>query len=161
MMTGKNDLLQSLIEAFLMEKGTNIFYSQAAAKTANAEARKMFQDLTAWEEKHMEFIQFLYQSIQGDRDIEGFEAFQAKTDAPMTEAGIPVKDLESKVEKLSFSDDTEAYQIALDIESKAYNLYRKLSAGAADGNARAVFSEMMEQEQKHIDYLKKTKGKFA
>lgn len=161
MMTGKEDLLQSLIEAFLMEKGTNIFYSQAAAKASNAEARKMFQDLTVWEEKHMAFIQFLYQSIQGDLDVEGFEAFQAKTDAPMTEAGIPVKDLEAKVEQFSFSDDTEAYQIALDIEAKAYNLYRKLSAGAADGNARAVFNEMMEQEQKHLDFLKATRGKLA
>lgn len=161
MMTGKEDLLQSLIEAFLMEKGTNIFYSHAAAKAATADARKMFQDLTVWEEKHMAFIQFLYQSIQGDRDVEGFEAFQAKADAPMTEAGIPVKDLESRVETFSFSGDAEAYAIALEIESKAYNLYRKLAAGAADGNARAVFSEMMEQEQKHIDYLKKTRGKFA
>lgn len=161
MMTGKEDLLQSLIEAFLMEKGTNIFYSQAAAKTANPEARSMFQDLTVWEEKHMAYIQFLYQSIQGDLDVEGFEAFQAKTEAPMTEAGIPVKDLESRVEKFSFSDDTEAYRIALEIEAKAYNLYRRLSAGAADGNARAVFSEMMAQEQQHIDYLKATRGKVA
>jgi rubrerythrin len=161
MITGKEDLLQSLIEAFLMEKGTNIFYSQAAVMTANPEARKMFQELTAWEEKHMEFIQFLYQAIQGDHDVEGFAVFQAHTDAPITEAGIPVKDLEAKVEKFSFSNDTEAYRIALEIEAKAYNLYRKLSASAEDGNARAVFSEMMEQEQKHIDYLKKTRGTFA
>ncbi len=161
MMTGKEDLLQALIEAFLMEKGTNIFYTQAAAKAASPEARKMFQDLTVWEEKHMAFIQFLYQSIQGDLDVEGFEAFQAKADAPMTEAGIPVRDLEAKIETFSFADDAGAYTIALDIESKAYNLYRRLSEGAADGNARAVFSEMMEQEQKHIDYLKKTRGKFA
>ncbi|MBA4374035.1 MAG: hypothetical protein C0402_14385 [Thermodesulfovibrio sp.] len=161
MITGKEDLLQSLIEAFLMEKGTNIFYSQAAEKASNPEARKMFRDLTVWEEKHMAFIQFLYQSIQGDLDVEGFEAFQAKTDAPMTEAGIPVKDLEARIEQFTFVDDLGAYQIALDIEAKAYNLYRRLSEGAADSNARVVFKEMMGQEQKHIEYLKQTRGKIA
>ena len=107
MITGKEDLLQSLIEAFLMEKGTNVFYSQAASKATNATAKKVFQDLTVWEEKHMEFIQFLYQSIQGDQDIEGFEAFQAKTEAGIAEGGIPVKDLEAKLEKYSFVDDKE------------------------------------------------------
>lgn len=161
MTTGKEDLLQALIEAFLMEKGTNIFYGQAAAKAASAGTRKMFADLTVWEEKHMEFIQFLYQAIQGDRDVEGFAAFQATADAPMTEAGIPVKDLEAKIEKFSFTDDTEAYKLALDIEAKAYNLYRKLAEGAADRNARVVFTEMMEQEQKHIEYLKQARGTFA
>jgi rubrerythrin len=161
MITGKENLLQSLIEAFLMEKGTNIFYSQAAQKAADPAAKKVFQDLAVWEEKHMDFIQFLYRSIQGDQDIEGFEAFQAKTDAGVTEAGIPVKDLEAKLEKYSFLDDRAALKIALDIEAKAYNLYRRLSGSASDNNARVVFGEMMAQEQKHIVYLKNLEGKIA
>jgi rubrerythrin len=161
MITGKEDLLQSLIEAFLMEKGTNVFYSQAASKAADAAAKKVFQDLTVWEEKHMEFIQFLYQSIQGDHDIEGFEAFQAKTEAGIAEGGIPVKDLEAKLEKQSFVDDRTALKFALDIEAKAYDLYRRLSERAPDANAKVVFREMMDQEQTHIAYLKDLEGKIA
>jgi len=30
MITGKEDLLQALIEAFLMEKGTKVLYAEAA-----------------------------------------------------------------------------------------------------------------------------------
>ena len=161
MITGKEDLLRALIEAFLMEKGTNLFYDHAASKAENPEARKTFQALTAWEEKHMDYIQHLYMAIQGDQDVEGFEAFQSKTAAPLTEGGIPVRDLESKIETYTFSGDSGAYDIALGIEAKAYNLYRRLSEGAADANARVVFLEMMEQEQKHIDYLKKTRGGVA
>ncbi len=41
------------------------------------------------------------------------------------------------------------------IEGKAYNLYLKLSQNAKDTNAQVVFKEMMEQENKHIYYLKK------
>ncbi len=155
MLTGKEDLISALIEAYLMEKGTMDFYSQAAAKAMNPEARQMFKELSAWEEKHANFIAFLYQAIQEDRDIIGFERFKQRTDAPVTEAGIPIKNLEARLEKYNFIDDMGALILALEIEGKAYNLYNKLSKSAVDTNAKVVFQEMMEQETKHIDYLKK------
>ncbi len=109
----------------------------------------------------MEFIQFLYLSVQDDRDIKGFEEFGSQTNAPITEAGIPVEELKEKIEKHTFIDDDRALSIALEIEGKAYNLYRKLSESASDSNARVVFKEMMEQELKHIDYLKEMRLKLA
>ena len=161
MITGKEDLLQSLIEAYLQEKGTREFYSHTAQKALDPEAKKTFRDLSAWEERHMEFIQYLYLSIQDDRDIKGFEEFRERTDAPVTEAGIPVKDLESRLEKHDFIDDMGALVLALEIEGKAYNLYRQMSEKAADNNARVVFREMMEQELRHVDYLKRMRTKLA
>ncbi len=161
MPTGKEDLIQSLIEAYLMEKGTMDFYSQAASKALNRDAREMFKELSSWEGKHMDFIGFLYKSIQDDRDIIGFEKFTEKTDAPYTEAGIPVKDLEAKLEEHEFIDDMGALILALEIEGKAYNLYNKLSKSAEDTNAGVVFKEMMEQETKHIDYLKKLRQRLS
>ena len=161
MVTGKEDLLRSFIEAFLMEKGTHEFYSKAATKAISGDARATFRDLTEWEEKHMEYIQFLYLSIQDDRDVEHFEEFKKRAEAPVTEGGIPVKDLESKVEESVFLDDMGALIMALEIEGKAYNLYRNLSEKAADGNARVVFGEMMGMELSHIDYLKKLRNKLA
>lgn len=169
MVTGKEDLLQALIEAYLMEKGTKEFYSQAADKSVNPEAKKTFKELSQWEDKHMDFIQFLYQSIQDDKDIKSFKEFENKTDAPVTEAGIPVKDLSAsadsprrrgKVEKYNFKDEKGALTLAMEIEGKAYNLYHKLSQNAKDTNAQVVFKEMMEQEVKHIDYLKQMRLKL-
>ena len=161
MMTGKEDLLRALIEAYLMEKGTRIFYSNAAAKALKPGARKMFAELSDWEEKHMDFIQYLYQAFEDDRDIKNFEDFRDMTDAPVAESGIPVKELEAKIEKYAFDDDEGAMRIALETEGKAYNLYRRLSEEAPDSNAKVVFKEMMEQELKHIDYLKKMGAKLA
>ncbi|MDP2156792.1 MAG: ferritin family protein [Nitrospirota bacterium] len=161
MITGKEDLLKALIEAYLMEKGTNEFYTHAAEKAADASAKKTFKDLSAWEEKHMEFIQYLYQSLEQYRDMQGFEDFSRKTPSPVTEAGIPAKDLEKKLDKPEFTDDRGAITLALEIEGKAFNLYRRLSEGATDTNARAVFKEMMEQELKHVDYLKKMRDRLA
>ncbi len=160
-MTGKEDLLRALIEAYLMEKGTCAFYSNAAAKAAKPETKKMFAELSDWEERHMDFIQYLYQAFEGDLDIKGFEDFKERADAPVTESGIPVKELEAKMEEYSFVDDEETIKLALEMEGKAYNMYRKLSETATDSNARVVFKEMMEQEVKHIDYLKKMRENLA
>ena len=52
-------------------------------------------------------------------------------------------------------------RIAMETEGKAYSLYRRLSEEAPDSNAKVVFKEMMEQELKHIDYLKKMGAKIA
>lgn len=161
MLTGKEDLMQSLIEAYLMEKGTMDFYLQASAKAISPEAKKMFKELSVWEESHMEFIQFLYQSVQGDRDVTSFQNFKKKTPAPITEGGIPVKDLEARIEKYDFIDDMGALILALELEGKAYTLYSKMSKVASDSNAKVVFKEMMEQENKHIEYLKKLRQKIS
>ena len=161
MVTGKEDLLQSLIEAFAMEKGTKIFYSEAADKMANAGVRKTFQELAKMEKKHMDFIQYLYQSINGDLELTGFEEFKNSIDAPVTEAGIPVKDLEEKLEKHIYDDEKGALTLALKIEGRASNIYYDLSRNASDANARIVFKVMVEQEAGHIEYLKKARAEMA
>ena len=54
-MTGKEDLLRALIEAYLMEKGTQTFYIDAAGKAMKPNAKKTFLELSEWEERHMEY----------------------------------------------------------------------------------------------------------
>jgi len=161
MITGKENLLQALIEAFVMEKGTNEFYSHASEVSKNTEAKKIFRELADWEHKHMDYIQNLYQSINGGQEMKSFEDFKNSTVAHATEAGIPVKDLEGKIEKYNITDEKGALTLAMEIEGKAYNLYRKLQQDAEDNNAKVVFKEMMEQEVKHIDYLKELRLKLV
>ncbi|MDH4163158.1 MAG: ferritin family protein [Nitrospirota bacterium] len=157
MITGKEDLLQALVEAFIMEKGTRDFYSQAAAKSTSAEAKKTFEELTRWETQHMAYIQSLYQSILDDRELLEFETFSASVPATVSESGIPVKDLEKKIETHVVRDEKDALTIALGIEAKAYNLYKGLAARAADREAKVIFEDMMSQETKHLDHLNKMK----
>ena len=161
MLTGKEDLLQSLIEAFLLEKGTMIFYSEASDKALDHHAKQTFKNLSKWEKKHMDFIEYLYLSINESREFKSFEEFQSKTAAPLTEAGIPVEKLENKIEKYSVTNEMGALTLAMEIEGKAYNLYNRLSKNAEDSNARIVFSDMKDQEIKHINYLKRLRINLA
>jgi rubrerythrin len=158
---GKEDLLQSLVEAFLMEKGTGEFYKEAARKAKDDQAAQMFRELESWEEKHMDFIQHLHQSITGDQEVRSFEEFKERSEAPITEAGISVADMEKKMDQYAVTDDLGALTLALEIEGKAYNMYRKLAESAEDNNAAVVFKGMMEEEVKHINYLKDMRVKLA
>jgi len=153
MPTGKEDLLQALVEAFIMEKGTREFYRQAASKSSAAEAKKAFQDLALWEEKHMVYVQSLYQSIMDDRELMEFDAFSRTVTAPVTESGLPVKDLDKRVETYPVKDQKEALSLALTIEAKAHALYKDLSVRAKDAATRVIFEAMMAQETKHMDEL--------
>jgi rubrerythrin len=161
MITGKENMLQALIEVFLMEKGTKVFYHEAAEKAVNKEVQKIFHGLSKWEEKHMDYVQYLYQSINDSQEIMSFAEFKNKADAPLTEAGIPVSNLEEKLGKYAFTDEIGALTLAMEIEGKAYNLYRKLSQREEDTNTKIVFKEMMDQKVRHIDYLKEQRVKRA
>ncbi|MEK6742271.1 MAG: ferritin family protein [Nitrospirota bacterium] len=161
MLTGKEDLLQALVEAYIMEKGTKEFYAQAVSKSNAAEAKKSFADLAAWENKHMIYIQSLYQSILDDRELDEFSAFSKKAPAAIAEGGMPVKDLEKRIEKYTVQNEGDALSLAIGIEAKAYNFYKGLAAKARDDQAKVIFEEMMAQETKHMEQLNAMKKKVA
>ncbi len=161
MLTGKEDLLQALVEAYIMEKGTREFYAQAALKSSAAEAKKSFEDLAAWENKHMTYVQSLYQAILDDRELEEFKAFSAKAPATVSEGGMPVKDLEKRIEKYTVRSEGDALTIAIGIEAKSYGFYKGLAAKAQDDQAKVIFEELMAQETKHLDQLNVLKKKIA
>jgi rubrerythrin len=161
MLTGKEDLLQTLVEAYIMEKGTKEFYTQAASKSNAAEAKKSFLDLSAWEDKHMTYIQSLYQSILDDRELEEFNAFSKKAPTTISEGGMPVKDLEKRIEKHTIHNEGDALSLAIGIEAKAYAFYKRLADKAQDSQAKVIFEEMMAQETKHMDQLNAMKKKIS
>jgi rubrerythrin len=161
MLTGKEDLLQALVEAYIMEKGTKEFYAQAASKSTVAEAKKSFMDLSAWENMHMTYIQSLYQSLIDDRELEEFNAFSKKAPTTVSEGGMPVKDLEKKIEKYTIQSEKDAFSLAMNIEAKAYNFYKGLAAKSQDEQTKVIFEEMMAQETIHMDQINAMKQKIS
>ena len=160
MLTGKEDLLQALVEAYIMEKGTKEFYVLAASRSG-VSAKKSFEDLAAWEGRHMAYIQSLYQSILDDRDMMEFKEFSQSVPATVAEGNIPIKDLEKKIEKFSVQNEKEALAIAVTIEAKAYNLYKDLAKRAGDAETKVIFEEMMEQETKHMAEIEAMKKRLS
>ena len=160
MVTGKEDLLQALVEAYIMEKGTKEFYALAASKSGEP-AKKSFAALAEWEGRHMGYIQMLYQSILDDRDLMEFKEFSKTVSSPVTEGNIPIKDLEKKIEKFSVQNEKDALSIAINIEAKAYNLYKDLAKRAGDTETKVIFEDMMAQEVKHMDEINAMKKRLS
>ena len=155
MLTGKEDLLQALIEIFLMEKGISQFYAELSGKAAGAQTKKTFVELAKWEVEHMRHIQTFYQGLMDERETISFDDFAKKARPDTAEGGAPMTELERKIEEFTFLDDTGAVNFALKVEADEYNLYKRLASQTDDTNVKAICEEFMGWEQDHIKYLKK------
>jgi rubrerythrin len=155
MVTGRENLLEALIEAFSMEKGIKDFYDYAAENVKDEKAAGQFRHLAQWENAHMDYLKFLYQAVQEDRETLTFDEFESQK-MPVThiEAGISLEKAQQLFHKKDVKDAAGAVKMAVEIEGKAYNFYRRLAKDAADSNASVIFTHMSEQEQKHIEYLR-------
>jgi rubrerythrin len=157
----KEGLIQALMDVYMMEKGIHLFYDEVAAKTQNQEAKKAFAELADWESGHARYAQYLYQGLMEDWDIVSFEEFSKRAKPEIAEGGMPLKDLEGKIEEFTYLDDVGAIAFALKVEAKEYALYKKLASETTDTNMNILFETLAEWEQRHMEYLKNLRQKIA
>jgi rubrerythrin len=160
MITGREDLLNSMIEAFIMEKGTAVFYDMAVGKAESPEARETFRILSRSEKEHMRYIEYLYNSIEDNRDLLAFEDFRQKAVPSDVEGGIPVKEVEARLDEIPSGDDLAVVCEAEAVEEGAYALYKRLSESAEDANVRVFTKDLMGWELKHLERLRELKGRL-
>jgi rubrerythrin len=153
MIKGKEGLQEAMVEAFSLEKGMREFYRYAESKANSDEARATFKELRYWEDRHMQYIESLYQALMGDRELDSYEAFSQRVPSDRVESGIPLREAENLFDTKKPDSEIEIITLALEMEGKAYNFYRRFSESAEDTNAQVVFKELMMQEKKHIDAL--------
>jgi len=154
MVTGREDLLGALAEAYAMEKGLKAFYDFAADEADSEEVRDVFLRLRDWEERHMEYVAYLHEALTGDLNVNTFEDFEKKMPGTHIEGGVTRQEAAELYEPEECRSDRDAVRIALRIEGRAYTFYRQWAEKAGDPNTRIVFQDMVEQEQKHVALLK-------
>jgi hypothetical protein len=111
-------------------------------------------------EGHTRYAQYLYQGLLEDWAIVTSRVFK-ECQPEIAEGGMPLKDLQGKIDAFTYLDDMGAINFALSVEAKGYDLYRKLAAKTTDTNMKVLFENLMEWEQKHIEYLIKLKKKIG
>ena len=161
MINAEEGLMQALMDVYMMEKGIHKFYDEVSQKAQNREAKEAFGRLAEWEEGHERYVQYLYQGLMEDWDIVSFEEFSKRAKPEIAEGGMPLKDLEGRIDEFTYLDDAAAIAFALTVEAKEYALYNKLALQSKDTNMKVLFESLMEWEQRHIEYLKKLKQKIA
>jgi rubrerythrin len=153
--TGKTGLLEAMIEAYQMEKGLYDFYRRSASRAEDRAVQEAFDKLSAWENEHMRYIQFLYQAIRDERETSTFQEFQKSTPADEIEGGIPVREAKATWAKRDFKTDRDALNLALDIETQARDFYQKLVDSVDDTNLRVFLGDMVRQEERHIGVIQR------
>lgn len=153
-MSGREEIIVAITEAYAMEKGTKEFYAYAASKSRGNTAGEIFGALRDMEDRHARYFDFLYISLMEGRDLLGYKEYTSRVTATHVESLRSLAPAKQLFDPGAVTSNVNALKLAFTIEDKASALYRQLAEKAVDGSVRAIFEEMASQEQKHIDYLK-------
>lgn len=142
-------MLSKAIEtAVKMETDAMKFYHEAAQKTEHPFAKRMFQGFVRDEDRHLKMLK----DILSGMDIKIVSLH------PKAEIRTVFSELkEQMMERISASTgEIEAVQVALDVETKGYEFYKKAAAEATDAQEKALFSALADEEQEHYSILQNT-----
>jgi rubrerythrin len=157
MIIEKEDMIDVLTEVLKMEKGVEEFYEFALERVYTEQVREGFEKLRDWEQNHIKYLCYLYQALRDGKETLSYKEFMERADSEEPDTGTLSVKAEELFEEKDFIDDTEAIMLALELEVKTFDLYRRLSEKAKYSNAKAIFEEMKHEEERHIDSLRRLK----
>ena len=155
MLKGNESLVDSLLFAFGMEKGSKDFYTKAAEKVDDPKSREIFLAMAEVEGGHMANIRLLYCGMDNEACPISMEEFAEAAQGPYIEGG---KLLENALRELdvAFLDQTDALKVAIRQEGDAYAFYTKAAKRMEDSYARVLFENLAHEEKKHLEQLTET-----
>jgi len=141
--------LEILKMAILMEKRGQAFYTQVARQTESEGVKKIFEIMAKEELLHEKFLSDQFKAFNGDRKLVGLDLPKPKDD------GIAGLILTDTVKKSISAAGYEAAAIAaaIDMETRAIEIYSKRSDEATDENEKKLFAWLAEWEKSHHQIL--------
>ena len=149
LLAGVVETREALLLAFRLEKGSWDFYSKVGEKLGGK--TQVLPRLLDMEEEHMNWIYAeLARSWTGD--LPTLEELKQQISGEYMEAGIGVNEALLRFEE-DFKDDLEAIEAALEMECKAYDLYKRMGDVVEDSETRKLFQKLAMAERGHIQQL--------
>ncbi len=135
--------------AWLLERGAGRFYGEAASEIKDAGAARLFRELAAAEEKHMESIYRIHREISGAPDDPGFPESVIPSSAAKDymEGGVETA---KALEWARGKSAAEVLEFALAQEVNAYDLHLKIEGRSRDPRAKKVFARIADEEKTHL-----------
>jgi rubrerythrin len=134
--------------AIKMETDSINFYKEAAEKTKNPVAKKMFLTITEDEKRHLEMLSNIFKEINITiKEISPLKniqtVFESMKDAMM-----------KRVE--ATTDELDAFKIAMRMEKEGVEFYKKAGAEAQTEKEKSLFERLVKEEQQHYDIFANT-----
>jgi rubrerythrin len=133
--------------AILMEKRGKAFYEKVAQQTESAEVKKIFTMMAEEEQTHVEFLSKQFASYSKDKK---FAKIELKFEAGVADA-ILSGDIKKQISAASF--EAAAISAAIDMETKAIEVYSKQAAISTDPNEKELFTWLADWEKGHHKVL--------
>lgn len=127
--------------AIRMETDAINFYTEAAEKTKHPVGKKMLLTITEDEKRHLEMLSQIFRGL--DITIKDVS---------------PMKNIKTIFEKMkhemmqrveSTTDELEAFKIAMDMEKKGVEFYKKAASEAKTEKEKALFERLIHEEEQH------------
>ena len=145
------DIISILKKAMDLEKGAERFYRRCSSILKDTTVTKIMSSLARFEVSHARFIFSLIKKFQ--KDLPAFETLYDSLDGNILEGGMSLEDAIEKVSNLSDNLCLSINEMALEIEFRAYDLYRNLAIREKDPEIIRVMYMLAEQEKLHVKLI--------
>lgn len=169
--------LAALIYAAINEQGGYCFYTEVAEHIRDSRGQAMFRGLAKDEVQHYQILMAQHASLSAGAGWLSVEAALQTSVPPMVPPiatatlevpadqrdAVPQERLFPKAaEAIAQIDagtgDIDAVDMALVAEQRGYDIYARAAQSATDGNAKAAYHILMQEEGRHFEWLQRSRG---
>ncbi len=144
------DLYQSLEQAINMEKGTFLLYGTMAGLSSGLPIAKTLQKLSRMEIAHARAI---HAYLSKKKQVKPFEELFEESSGNLVEGGWDLETVVGQLGKEGGNPCGFFSELALEIEYRAYDLYRNMAEKATDADLKGAMLFLSEQEKAHARLL--------
>lgn len=150
-----------LLRAMVLEKGAQRMYEEIQARLSHQELLPVVDGLRRAERNHARLLFDLLAEHYPGTTTEPFDAlYDEAIRGDVLESGEPLEAAVARMEQFT-SPDQEMFELALEMEFKAYDLYRNLAHRAEPDGLRTGLETLASQERRHARSLLSALGELA
>lgn len=146
----ENKALDILKSAILFEQRGKAFYSTVAQQTSNMEVRKIFETMAHEEQTHIEFLSEQFRHYQQNNEFKKVKLSE-KTEGESIADLVLTEQLKNELSSAGY--EAAAISAAIDMETKAIELYSSRAKEASDLNEKIIYEWLADWEQGHHKIL--------
>jgi sulfur-carrier protein adenylyltransferase/sulfurtransferase len=146
--------------AWCLEEGTRSFYAEVAELVRDVELAALFRDLVAAEEQHKATLLEVYEALHGAPAPADFPqcVIGEVAEEGYMEGGMTVVEVFDGARRRPTGGILE---LAMAVETNAFDRYLHLSHELPDENSRRVFELLADEERRHLKRLGATLDHFV
>jgi rubrerythrin/rhodanese-related sulfurtransferase len=156
---GTETLPELLQRALDLEKGAERLYRAMLEQFNGSPEAGLIQSLEEAEEGHARALYSMLKKVT-DEPLAPFEEYYGRLEGLLLESGEPLVKMVAWLTNNS-ADRTSVLEVALDMELKAYDLYRNLAEKAEDAQLKEAFLDLAVQERRHARIVLRGIGNLA